>query len=200
MTEEQEALAEEAKRQMLDSMEDFDVHDDAFIRSAVPAGRVAWDVDAGRGGSDSEGGVLAPQRRAAHPATEEETLIATSVLSDEGSAVEQEFRLDDDGNYVPLGPPDAEEEAAAAAVTASFQGSRASAASETLTPTRSGGGLFSVAPRIAGVSRHERGKGATSRSGGPPPGSVAAVMGTPGRERTVLVPMRMAADGTMSRI
>jgi hypothetical protein len=201
MTEEQVSLAEEAKRQMLDSMDSFDVHDGAFDGSAVPsAGRAktAWEVDAGGSGSGSDVGVLAPQRRAAHPggapraATEEETLVATSVLSDEGSGVEQEFRLDDDDNYVPLGPPEA---AATAAVTTSFQSSRASAASETLTPTRS-------AMRIAGVSRHERGKagGAASRSSGAPPGSVAAVVGTPGRERTVLVPMRMAADGTMSRI
>jgi hypothetical protein len=202
MKEEQAAMAEDAKRQMLDSVDGFDVHDGAFDRSAVPpAGRAktAWDVDAGGSGSDSDGSVLAPQRRAADPGrppraamAEEETMVATSVLSDEGSGVEQEFRLDDDDNYVPLGPPEA---AATAAVTTSFQSSRASVASETLTPTRS-------AMRIAGVSRHERGKagGAASRSGGAPPGSAAAVVGTPGRERTVLVPMRMAADGTMSRI
>ena len=79
-------------------------------------------------------------------------------------------------------------------------------------PMSSGGGS-SAGLRIAGVSRHERGSGGSAASHlrppqlppPPPPewdqvGEIRAVAAATGRERTVLVPMRMAADGTMSRV
>ena len=66
-------------------------------RVALQGRSFAWDAISADASSHG-GPAHSAQRSTAHS---EETLVATSVLSDDGSVgAEQEFRLDHEGNYV----------------------------------------------------------------------------------------------------